>query len=93
MMMIGVWFSYYDKGIVVCASVISNLLVFLFPFVYGCYMTWKLYDLSELEKETWDLVDVGFIENLRLGKNIMIVTGVFELIWGLVGCILQIMRS
>ncbi len=74
-------------------TAVSNVCVVLLPFCYASFITWKLHSLSQDDKDTWNAVDAGFINNFYEVQKILILTCIPGGIWLMIGCAIWIMSS
>lgn len=70
-----------DRKKFLLGTALASLVVILIPFCYSEFITWKLYSLSDKDEATWNLIDTGFIDNLRRVEKLAIVMLVPCVLW------------
>jgi len=61
-----------DRDKFLLGTALASLVVILIPFCYSEFLSWKLHSLSNKDEATWNLIDTGFIDNLRRAEKLAI---------------------
>jgi hypothetical protein len=89
--LIGSLVSIYNcnKEYFMFGSVVGNMSVIVIPFCFSSFLTWKLNSLSEKDINTWNNIDVGFVDNLHNANALMWATLIPGICWVIIGCVIM----
>ena len=75
--------THYKRSVAVFVVGTSLAAIFIIagPLCIGCYLSWKLWSLSNVEKSILNNVDTEFVNILIHGQNLMLLT--------IIGCIIE----